>query len=70
VSELAGRAGELRVIPISGLPEVAEGQSLGRLIAEEAELAAGDIVVVSQKVVSKARGSWAPPWTRTPRSCS
>ena len=47
---------ELRAIPISGLPEVTEGMALGELIAARAELADGDVVVVSQKVVSKAEG--------------
>jgi coenzyme F420-0:L-glutamate ligase/coenzyme F420-1:gamma-L-glutamate ligase len=47
---------ELRVIPVEGLPEVSEGAELGRLIAERAELKDGDVVVISQKVVSKAEG--------------
>lgn len=47
---------ELRVIPIRGLPEVSEGMKVGDLIAERAELEDGDVVVVSQKVVSKAEG--------------
>jgi coenzyme F420-0:L-glutamate ligase/coenzyme F420-1:gamma-L-glutamate ligase len=47
---------ELRVIPVEGLPEVSEGTKLGELIAERAELEPGDIVVISQKIVSKAEG--------------
>lgn len=47
---------ELRVIPVAGLPEVTEGMRLGELIAERAELRDGDVVVISQKVVSKAEG--------------
>jgi coenzyme F420-0:L-glutamate ligase / coenzyme F420-1:gamma-L-glutamate ligase len=47
---------ELRAIPIAGLPEVTEGMAVGELIAAGAELADGDVVVVSQKVVSKAEG--------------
>jgi coenzyme F420-0:L-glutamate ligase/coenzyme F420-1:gamma-L-glutamate ligase len=47
---------ELQVIPVLGLPEIAAGDSLGRLIAERARLEAGDVVVISQKVVSKAEG--------------
>ncbi len=47
---------ELRVIPVAGLPEVTEGMAIGELIAARAELAGGDVVVVSQKVVSKAEG--------------
>jgi len=47
---------ELRVLPVEGLPEVAEGMELGELVAARAELGAGDILVISQKVVSKAEG--------------
>jgi len=47
---------ELRVLPIEGLPEVSEGTKLGELIAERAELQDGDVVVISQKIVSKAEG--------------
>lgn len=47
---------ELRIIPVEGLPEVQEGMKLGRLIAERADLDRGDILVISQKVVSKAEG--------------
>jgi len=46
--------GELRVIPVHGLPEIEAGAKLGRLISERAELAAGDVLVISQKIVSKA----------------
>lgn len=49
-------AGELRVLPVRGLPEIAAGSALGREIAGRAELGDGDLVVVSQKVVSKAEG--------------
>lgn len=47
---------EIRVIPVQGLPEIAEGAALGELIAERAELREGDVVVVSQKIVSKTEG--------------
>ena len=47
---------ELRVTPVAGLPEFAEGMRVGEEIAARAELEGGDIVVVSQKVVSKAEG--------------
>ncbi len=42
--------------PITGLPEVGEGDDLGELIAAAAKPAEGEIVVVSQKVVSKSEG--------------
>ena len=47
---------ELRVLPVEGLPEIAEGADLGRLIADRVELEDRDVVVVSQKAVSKAEG--------------
>ncbi len=47
---------ELRVLPIDGLPEFAERMSIGGEIAARTELRDGDVVVVSQKVVSKAEG--------------
>ncbi|HWM64321.1 MAG TPA: coenzyme F420-0:L-glutamate ligase [Solirubrobacterales bacterium] len=49
-------AGGLRVIPVADLPEFAEGASVGDEIATRAEILDGDVVVVSQKVVSKAEG--------------
>lgn len=47
---------EVRVLAVVGLPEIAAGDHLGELIAERAELADGDVVAISQKVVSKAEG--------------
>ena len=49
-------SGELRVVPIAGLPEFSEGMTVGAEIAARAEIADGDVVVVSQKIVSKAEG--------------
>jgi len=46
----------LSVQPVLGLPEVRPGDDLAELISERAELEDGDIVVVAQKVVSKAEG--------------
>jgi coenzyme F420-0:L-glutamate ligase / coenzyme F420-1:gamma-L-glutamate ligase len=45
---------ELRVLPVLGLPEFVAGMPVGTEIAARAELRDGDVVVVSQKVVSKA----------------
>jgi coenzyme F420-0:L-glutamate ligase / coenzyme F420-1:gamma-L-glutamate ligase len=53
---MSERPGELRVTAVTGLPEVTEGMSIGALIAERTGLADGDVVVVSQKIVSKAEG--------------
>jgi coenzyme F420-0:L-glutamate ligase / coenzyme F420-1:gamma-L-glutamate ligase len=47
---------ELRVIPVEGIPEVREGDDLGDLLADAASFEDGDVVVVAQKVVSKAEG--------------
>jgi len=47
---------ELRVFAVECMPEVREGDEVGALIAARAELADGDVVVVSQKIVSKAEG--------------
>jgi coenzyme F420-0:L-glutamate ligase / coenzyme F420-1:gamma-L-glutamate ligase len=47
---------ELRVTPIEGLPEIEEGAPLGELIAARAEPMPGDVLVISQKIVSKAEG--------------
>jgi coenzyme F420-0:L-glutamate ligase / coenzyme F420-1:gamma-L-glutamate ligase len=46
----------IAIEPVRGLPEVAAGDPLGRMIAAACGLADGDIVVVAQKVVSKAEG--------------
>lgn len=50
------------IIPVTGLPEIVQGDDLGRLIAEQCAangmpIAGGDLVVVAQKVVSKAEGA-------------
>jgi coenzyme F420-0:L-glutamate ligase / coenzyme F420-1:gamma-L-glutamate ligase len=47
---------ELRIRPATGLPELAEGADLGRLIADAAAPAPDEVVVISQKAVSKAEG--------------
>ncbi len=44
------------VIPVTGLPEVEEGDDLAALLADAADLRPGDVLVVAQKVVSKAEG--------------
>ncbi len=49
-------SGELRALPIEGMPEVSERDRVGKLISERVELETGDIVVISQKIVSKAEG--------------
>jgi len=46
----------LEVLAVEGLPEVHPGDDLAQLIASHASLADGDVVVIAQKVVSKAEG--------------
>lgn len=85
-------SGRLTAVALPALPEIRPGDDLGRLIAEswwtlmaeDASLApaAGDVVVVTQKVVSKAEGrvvdlseieprpeavEWARRWDKDPR---
>jgi coenzyme F420-0:L-glutamate ligase/coenzyme F420-1:gamma-L-glutamate ligase len=47
----------IQIRPVPGIPEVGDGDVLGELIAAAAaELGDGDVVVISQKIVSKAEG--------------
>ena len=47
----------LEILGVDGLPEIKAGDDLAALIAEAADLADGDVVVVTQKIVSKAEGA-------------
>ena len=54
---------ELRVIPVSGIPEVQEGDDLAGLICDAAgpgALLDDDVLVIAQKVVSKSEGRIVP----------
>ncbi|HYP24594.1 MAG TPA: coenzyme F420-0:L-glutamate ligase, partial [Actinomycetota bacterium] len=54
---------EIRVVPVTGVPEVRRGDDLGALLVTATEglpLEDGDVVVVTQKVVSKAEGRVVP----------
>ena len=51
-----GSARELRIRPLTGIPELRAGDELGGLIARAAAPSGGDVVVVSQKAVSKVEG--------------
>jgi coenzyme F420-0:L-glutamate ligase / coenzyme F420-1:gamma-L-glutamate ligase len=50
----------VRVIPLTGMPELVEGDDLGRHVSDAAVraggLETGDVVVVAQKVISKVEG--------------
>jgi coenzyme F420-0:L-glutamate ligase/coenzyme F420-1:gamma-L-glutamate ligase len=53
---------ELRIIPITGIGNISPGTDLGLVIfealqAQQLELQQGDILVVTQKIVSKAEGN-------------
>lgn len=47
---------ELRVIPVTGLPEVTAGADLANLATDCCKVEDGDVLVVAQKIVSKAEG--------------
>lgn len=51
-------SGALEIQPLAGMPEVGEGDDIASLIAAAAHepVREGDVVVVSQKIVSKAEG--------------
>lgn len=72
----------MRIIPVEGLPEVEAGADLAALVHGAVELADGDIVVITSKVVSKAEGcavdldyvvpsefaaTWGTRWEKDPR---
>src|SRR5680860_149647 len=48
--------GGFRCLPLTGIGEVAAGADLGALLSRALEIADGDILVVTSKVVSKAEG--------------
>jgi len=46
----------LTIVPVGGLGEVRPGDEIADLVLEQTELADGDCLVVTQKIVSKAEG--------------
>jgi len=46
----------ITVLPVAGMPEVHPGDEIADLIVASIELHEGDVVVVTQKIVSKAEG--------------
>jgi len=46
----------ISITPVEGLPEIVEGTDLGALVADSTQLEDGDVVVIAQKIVSKAEG--------------
>jgi len=64
-------AREVRIIGLEGLPEITPGIDLAAVITEAAQaqgivLASGDVLVVTQKIVSKAEGRLVEVHTVTP----
>ena len=72
----------LTILPVVGLPEIEPGHDLAELIAGSIDLADGDIVLITSKIVSKAEGcavelvdiepsafarEWAERWDKDPR---
>ncbi len=80
-------SGGFRVVPIEGIPDIEPGDDLvaaiaGAIRSANQPVAAGDVVVITQKVVSKAEGAlvaldtvspsppaaeWAREWQKDPR---
>jgi coenzyme F420-0:L-glutamate ligase / coenzyme F420-1:gamma-L-glutamate ligase len=61
---------ELRILPLRGIPDVRPGDDLVQLLttalAAYGGLADGDVLVVTQKIVSKAEGRLVDPQTVAP----
>jgi coenzyme F420-0:L-glutamate ligase/coenzyme F420-1:gamma-L-glutamate ligase len=54
--------GSVTAIPVVGLPEIVQGDDIGLMIANQCEesgtpVESGDLIVVAQKIVSKAEGA-------------
>jgi coenzyme F420-0:L-glutamate ligase / coenzyme F420-1:gamma-L-glutamate ligase len=47
---------ELRILPLTGIPEAKEGDDVAQLVTRVVELEDDDVVVLAQKLVSKAEG--------------
>lgn len=57
----------LQIFPIPGLPEFVPGDDLAGILAARPEIQTGDVLVVTQKVVSKAEGQLVKIDTTDPR---
>lgn len=86
---MSADAGRVEILALAGIPEVHEGDDLARLIGDALEatpdvlpIRDGDVLVVTQKIVSKAEGAvvdlrtvtarpeavaWAEAWDRDAR---
>ena len=45
---------KLEIIPLEGIPEISPGDDIVKIIAHTGEVLSGDILVVTQKIISKA----------------
>ncbi len=70
----AERAGRIEILALAGLPEIRAGDDLGTLIGDALDATRGalplrddDVIVVTQKVVSKAEGAVVDLATIEPR---
>jgi coenzyme F420-0:L-glutamate ligase/coenzyme F420-1:gamma-L-glutamate ligase len=57
-------ASEIRVIPVGGFPEIEAGADIGAMIADTGAVEPRDVVVIAQKIISKAEGRMVPALTR------
>jgi len=48
--------GEIRIIPVTGIPLIKEGDDLAKIISDRIELQEDDILVICETVVSKSQG--------------
>jgi coenzyme F420-0:L-glutamate ligase/coenzyme F420-1:gamma-L-glutamate ligase len=55
---------DLRVFGIGGFPEIEAGADIGAMIADTGQVEPGDVVVIAQKIISKAEGRMVPAFTR------
>ena len=46
----------IEIVAVEGMPEIGPGDEIAALICERADLRDRDVVVVTQKIVSKAEG--------------
>lgn len=58
----------ISLLPVEGIPEVRPGDDLAAIISQHVDLIDGDVVVVTQKVVSKAEGRLVAVDADDPRS--
>lgn len=59
---------ELSIRAVEGLPEIQPGDDLATMLAEACPLLEGDVLVVTQKIVSKAEGQLVDIDSNDPRS--